>query len=93
MFTEMHGGFPTYEEPVGRFRLLRHEELPEAHKAELRIKGIDPDDNWSLVWSFHEREPAETCLAQERAHAAKWQTWKLVDAGPDAPKTITRYVY
>ena len=80
----------TYEEPIGRFRLLRHDELPEAHKAEYRLAGIDPDDNWSLIWSFHTEEAAQEMLASEEARKVDWQTWKLVDAGPDAPKTITR---
>ena len=80
----------TYEEPVGRFRLLRHEELPDAHKAEYRLRGIDPDDVWSLIWSFHTSEAAEQQLVIEEQRKASWQTWRLVDAGPDAPKTITR---
>jgi len=48
----------TYTETVHRFRIFRHEEQPEEHKARLRIMGIDPDDNWQLVWSFADKRSA-----------------------------------
>lgn len=73
----------TYKETVYRYRVVRHEELPESHKAEYRINGIDPDDLWSLVWSFQTREAAEKQLAEENSRKAKWQTWKIIDAGQD----------
>lgn len=71
----------TYTERVLRYRIFRHDELPEAHKAEYRKMGIDPDDNWSLIWSFHTLEAAEKCLANENEHKASFQTFKLVDGG------------
>lgn len=71
----------TYQEKVNRWRIIRHDELPEAHKAEYRASGIDPDDNWSLIWSFETEEAAKKQLANCIADAAKWQTYKLVDAG------------
>jgi hypothetical protein len=71
----------TYTETVGRYRILVHEELPEKHKAAYRLKGIDPDNNWKLSWSFDERESAEHMLRVLRAEAADWETYKLVDAG------------
>lgn len=71
----------TYQETIYRYRVVRHEELPESHKAEMRINGIDPDDNWSLIWSFQTLEAAEKQLAEEQEHAASWQTYKIVDAG------------
>jgi len=71
----------TYQEKVNRWRIIRHDELPEAHKAEYRLAGIDPDDNWSLIWSFETEEAALKCLAAEQATAAKWQTYRLVDGG------------
>jgi len=71
----------TYKEKVNRWRIVRHDELPEAHKAEYRLAGIDPDDNWSLIWSFETEEAAREQLADCIKSAAKWQTYKLVDGG------------
>lgn len=71
----------TYKERVNRWRILRHEELPEAHKAEYRLSGIDPDDIWSLIWSFEDEEPAKKQLAACIADARSYQTYKLVDGG------------
>ena len=71
----------TYQERVGRYRIIRHEELPAEHKAALRINGIDPDDNWSLIWSFDEEAPAQEQLASCVENACSFQTYKLVDAG------------
>jgi hypothetical protein len=81
----------TYTETVERYRILRHEELPEAHKAEYRLRGIDPDDLWGLIWSFKDEQAAKTQLEHELRMAAKWQTYKLVDAG--AATTIERPIY
>jgi hypothetical protein len=78
----------TYQERVARFRIIRHEELPPEHKASLRLHGIDPDDNWSLIWSFDEEAPAQKQLADCIANACSFQTYKLVDAGEAT--TITR---
>ena len=72
---------PTYTEKVNRYRIIRHDELPEEHKAAYRLNGIDPDDNWSLIWSFETEEAAIKCLADCNADKAKWQTYKMVDAG------------
>lgn len=73
----------TYKERVMRYRILRHDELPEAHKAEMRINGIDPDDSWNLIWSFNDKEAAATCLAECIEDAASWMTYKMVDAGQE----------
>jgi hypothetical protein len=81
----------TYQERVERFRIIRHEELPEAHKAEYRLRGIDPDDNWSLIWSFDDSEAAEKCLADCNERKASFQTYKLVDNGEAS--FITRSVW
>lgn len=71
----------TYKETILRYRIVCHEELPEAHKAEYRAAGIDPDDRWSLIWSFMDEDRAQECLAQCIADAKSWQTYKLVDGG------------
>ncbi|MBT1509374.1 hypothetical protein KIP88_02570 [Bradyrhizobium sp. SRL28] len=71
----------TYKERVNRWRIMRHDDLPEGHKAEYRAAGINPDELWSLIWSFESEEAALKCLADEEAHAAKWQSFKIVDGG------------
>lgn len=81
----------TYLETVYRYRILRHDELPEDHKAAYRAEGIDPNDNWSLIWSFRELAAAEKCLRDCIADAAKWETYKLFDAGQT--ETIERPIY
>lgn len=73
----------TYVETVYRYRILRHEDLPESHKAAYRLRGIDPDDNWSLIWSFKDRESAEETLASyvDDPDKPSFYTYKMVDAG------------
>jgi hypothetical protein len=71
----------TYKERVNRWRIMRHEELPEAHKAEYRLSGINPHDLWSLIWSFETEAAAVEMLAICNADKAKWQSFKLVDGG------------
>ena len=71
----------SYRERINRYRVVKHEERPDAHKAEMRINGIDPDTTWSLVWSFETLAAAEKQLAKEIKNAAPWETWKIVDAG------------
>jgi len=61
---------------------MYHEELPEAHKAEYRLAGIDPDGIWSLEWSFDDEASAVEMLDKiERRNARKYRTYKLVDGG------------
>ena len=81
----------TYKEDVGRFRILRHTDQPEEHKAALRAGGMDPDDVWSLIWSFND-EAAARCqllICQDDAH--KSETYKLVDNGEAS--VIERPIY
>lgn len=72
-----------YIETVLRYRILRHTELPEEYKAEYRLRGLDPDDIWSLIYSFREEQPALDCLVECQKNAPKICTYKLVDAGAD----------
>src|SRR5262245_18592098 len=81
----------TYKERVNRWRILRHEELPERHKAEYRLNGIDPDDCWSLIWSFETEEDAVEMLAHLNETKRDYQTYKLVDGG--AATEIERSVW
>ena len=81
----------TYRETVGRYRVMRHTELPDYYKAEYRAAGIDPDDNWALIWSFNDEAAAAKKLAELVAKAPSIWTFKLVDAG--GPETIERPVY
>lgn len=72
----------TYKERVGRWRILYHDELPEGHKAEYRLAGIDPDDLWSLEWSFNSEADAVAMLADlNERNDRKYRTRKLVDGG------------
>jgi hypothetical protein len=71
----------TYQERVNRWRIMRHEELPEAHKAEYRLSGIDPDDLWSLIWSFETEQVAVEMLDKLNRRASKFWTYRLVDGG------------
>lgn len=81
----------TYQEPIYRYRILRHDDLPEAHKAAYREEGIDPDNLWSLIWSFKNLEDAEKCLAECDESKAEWETYKLVDGGQT--EYVTRPIY
>ena len=81
----------TYTETVGRFVILKHDDLPEAHKAAYRADGIDPDTVWSLYYSTNNEANAIEMLADFQADAARWESYKMEDRG--APSTITRPVY
>ncbi len=71
----------TYTETVNRYRIVRHEELPEEHKQCYRDAGINPDDNWQLIWSFEDEEFAAEKLQEIQKHAPLHWTYKLVDGG------------
>lgn len=69
----------THQELILPFRILRHDELPEEHQKYMRARGIDPADQWSLIWSFETREAAEEQLARDLENAASWETYKIVE--------------
>ena len=75
-------------ETVYRYRILRHTEYTEDRKAELRLSGINPDDQWSLVWSFPFFDDALEQLNHERTEGLfsdpTVYTWRLAAAG-EAP--------
>lgn len=48
----------TYVEKINRFVVEYHEELPDEHKAQMRLNGIDPNTRWNLKWSFENEENA-----------------------------------
>ena len=72
-----------YQERILRYRIVRHEDLPDEHKAQYRLRGIDPDDLWSLIWSFETLEAAQEQLAEENSRKSRFQTYKIVDAGKE----------
>lgn len=88
----------TYEERVGRYRIVRRTnydpstEFGAQARAEMSINGIDPDDCWSLIWSFDDEDAANEQLAEEQQF---WKepryTTKLVDNGEAT--VITRPIY
>lgn len=80
----------TYRETVLRYVVEYLEDLPDAHKAELRLYGIDPDDNWQLQWSFNTYYDAlRQKLREARRHAdfcsehgyKVRKTWRVRDLG------------
>jgi len=71
----------TYTETVYRYVIERHEELPDRHKAEYRLNGIDPDNLWSLIWSFKDEDDAKAQLAQDNERAPKHWTYRMRDLG------------
>ena len=73
----------TYKERIGRYRIVYHDELPEAHKAEMRLCGIDPDTRRCLEWSFDNINDAEEMLAYCEKHAPGYKTYYLIDAGKE----------
>ena len=56
---------------------------PVEHQASYRLRGMDPDDMWSLIWSFDTIEAAEKCLVDCNEHKASFQTYALKDAGQE----------
>ena len=73
----------TYQERIGRYRIVYHEELPPAHKAEYLINGIDPDTRRCLEWSFNDEAAAREMLADCIARAPSYKTYYLVDHGSE----------
>ena len=81
----------TYQERINRYRILCNEKLPESHRQAYIDAGEDPDNRWSLVWSFSNLADAEKALSDMLNDAMEWQTYKLVDAGET--KYITREIW
>ena len=81
----------TYQEPVGRYVVLKHTDLPEAHKAEYRADGINPDTIWSLYYSTSSEADAKRVLAESIEEARSYQTFRFEDRG--APSVIERPAY
>ncbi|MGW8177537.1 MAG: hypothetical protein ACWGQW_01910 [bacterium] len=71
----------TYTETVLRYRVMRHDDLPEAHKEAYRAEGINPDEIWSLIFSCPTLQGAEEMKGLLEQDAASWQTFKVVDGG------------
>jgi hypothetical protein len=82
----------TYEEPIGRYvveKLENYASLPQ-HRASLRINGIDPDENWLLVWSFDNKDLAVIEAFESEERDTLKRKWRWRDRGENAPRTITR---
>lgn len=74
----------TYKERIGRYRIVYHEELPEAHKAEMRLCGIDPDARRCLEWSFDNINDADEMLTEcILNNKSRFKTYYLIDAGKE----------
>lgn len=83
----------TYEEPIGRYRIFRNDNMLGERGAQIRAEGHNAENDWRLVWSFNELEAASMKFAQESMRSGAYSLWKIVDAGENAPKTITRTVW
>lgn len=73
----------TYIEKVLRYRVVRRPIITdESIRAEYRINDRDPDEMWSLIWSFNDLESAEDQAADDREifNAARWEV-KVIDGG------------
>ena len=71
----------TYQEKIGRYRIVYHEEFPESHKAEMLINGIDPDTRWCLCYSTNDEEDAQYMVAECQKHAPSYKTYRMTDHG------------
>lgn len=72
-----------YEETVLRYRVVRRAVITDpAIRAEYAINDIDPDDTWSLIWSFNNEVDA-IAQAEEEREIFKEPRWivKVVDGG------------
>lgn len=83
-----------YVERVARFRIVRRDRnlaVPGSRiRAEYIINGLDPDDSWSLIWSFDDEDAAQECLQKEidqeveickKFNMDSMYEYRLVDAG------------
>lgn len=89
----------TYIERINQFVVECLEDLPAEHKAQMRLNGNDPDNNWQLSWSFEREEDAikqkdkdenwyvNFCF--EKGYPIRKQ-WRIRDLG--APVEIVRKV-
>ncbi len=73
----------TYKETVLRYRVFKHDDLPEAHKEAYRARGIDPDELWQLVASFPDVEGAVKFKEWNESRGVTWETWKIEDGGKE----------
>ncbi len=92
----------TYQEPIGRWVVEQHEELPEEHKEAYRSDGIDPDDLWTLKWSFNTEADAQAELQDEMTDYEEFCkskgyrkviTLRVRDRGADAHTHIERVAW
>jgi hypothetical protein len=56
----------TYVEKINRYVVEYQEDFSDQHKAEMRINGIDPDEHWTLKWSFEKEENAIEQMQEEK---------------------------
>jgi hypothetical protein len=67
-------------EIIYRFRLEFQDTLPEAHRADYRRRGIDPDKLWHLSESFCDLDEALASLKNEiQSRDFNFRKWRLTD--------------
>lgn len=73
-----------HTETILRYRVVKLEDRgPEVRKA-LEERGIDPDNNWKLVWSFNDLDSASAQMQREIEEQAEYKIndkWKIIDNG------------
>lgn len=75
-----------HTETILRYRVVVNEDRGPEVRAALIERGIDPDNNWKLVWSFNELADAEAqmeqCIEEDKEYGLdKWNTYKIIDHG------------
>ena len=87
----------TYVEQVCRFVVEYQETMNDQDRAAARIAGHDPDNLWSLTWSFDDAEQAELrCQEDQQRHNSfcaengylPWKTFRVRELG--AAHSISR---
>jgi hypothetical protein len=76
----------SHTETILRYRVVKLEDRGPEVRAALIERGIDPDQNWKLVWSFNELADAEKQMEREIEEGKeygldKYDTYKIIDNG------------
>jgi hypothetical protein len=81
----------TYEETVYRYVVEYQDNLPESMKDEYRAHGIDPNERWTLEWSFKTLEEANTQKLDYELDFFPQRKYRVRDTGSE--HKITREMW
>jgi len=82
-----------HTETILRYRVVKLEDRgPEVRKA-LEERGIDPDNNWKLIWSFDNEADAIEQMNDEieddkEYGLDKYTTYKIIDNGKTEQRKV-----